>query len=86
MQSLVPKTNALSVSPQGLLLPCGSRSRRQAKVLGRRASRTRRRSSRSWRLEGDRRLAAICRRRKASHRNLDASSLRLVNMHVKLWF
>jgi hypothetical protein len=41
------------------LLPCGSQSRRQAKVFGRQASRTCRLSSRSWRLEGDRRLAAI---------------------------
>jgi len=36
--------------------PC--RSRRQAKVLGRRASQTRRRSSRNWRLGADRGLAA----------------------------
>jgi len=58
LQSLFPKTNALSIRPQGLFLPCGSRSRRQAIVSGRRASRIRRRSSRSWRLGTDRRLAA----------------------------
>ena len=64
--SLVSKTNALSSRPQGLLLLCGSQSRRQAKVFGRQASRTCRLSSRIWRLEGDRRLGAICRRHDAS--------------------
>ena len=66
LQSLVSKTKALSTRPQGVLLLCGSCSRRQAKVLGRQASRTCRPSSRIWRLEGDRRLAAICRRHEAS--------------------
>jgi hypothetical protein len=61
-QSLTLKTNDLSIRPQGLLLPCGSHSRRQAKVLGRRASLTRRRSIRNWRLGADRGLAANFRR------------------------
>ena len=64
---MVPKTNALS-----------SRSRRQAEVLGRQASRTCRLSSGTWRLECDRRLAAICRRHNASRgfepRSLDSES------------
>ena len=53
-------------------------SRRQAEVLGRKASRTCRRSRRNRRLEGDRRLAAICRRHTASRgfepRSLDSDT------------